>query len=169
MSGATDLSQENDINYANFLERLQVEFERSKRYNRSFSLCIFSLGGGDKHLMAVDVKPLVKELSRLICDVARIPDIVVSCSSEELALIMPETPIPGAFTAADRIRNKIAGHKFDLNGKETELSVSMGVASFPDHGATSEELAEKAKQAMQLAAKREANAIVSASELDEKD
>lgn len=167
MTGAVELSQENEINYANFLERLQIELERSKRYNRSFSLCIFALGGGGKQLMAVDVKPLIKELSRLICEVARIPDIVVSCSSEELALIMPETPLPGAFTAADRIRNKIAGHKFELNGSQAELCVSMGVATFPEHGATGEELAQGAKQAMQLAATREANSIVSVSELSE--
>ena len=169
LSGATDVSQENDLNFANFLERLQVELERSKRYNRSFSICLFSLGGGDAQLMAVDVKPFVKELSKLICDVARIPDIVVSCASDQLALIMPETPLPGAFTAADRIRQKISTHSFALDGKESKLAVSMGIAAFPDHANNGQELAEAAKQAMLKAATREANSIVSASELNEPD
>ena len=111
-----NVSVENDLNYANFLDRLNLELERSKRYNRSFSICLFSLGGGGDELMSVDVKPIVKDLSQLICDVARIPDIVVSCSSEELALIMPDTPLPGAFTAADRIRQKISQHAFNIDG-----------------------------------------------------
>lgn len=167
MSGATDLSQENDINFANFLERLQLELERSKRYNRSFSICMFALGGGGTQFMAVDVKPFLKELSRLICEVARIPDIVVSCSAEELVLIMPETPLPGAFTAADRIRKKLSEHSFTLEGEERKLSVSMGIAAFPDHAGGSQELASAAKLAMELASRREANSIVSASELNE--
>lgn len=165
MNGTANL--ENDLNYANFLERLQMELERSKRYNRGFSLCLFSLGGGGVEITAVDVKPFVKELSKLISEVARIPDIVVSCSSEQLALIMPETPLPGAFTAADRIRKRISEHTFQVDGNDTKLTVSMGIAAFPDHAADTENLAQSAKQAMELAAKREANSIVSASEVGE--
>src|SRR5579883_2362139 len=122
MSGAANLSEESDINYANFLDRLQVELERSKRYNRSFSICVFSLGGGGNEVLAADIKPHIKELSKLISDVARIPDIVVSCSSDELALIMPETPLPGAFTAADRIRQRLSGHMFHIDGNELKLT-----------------------------------------------
>lgn len=167
MTGTANLSEENDLNYANFLERLQLELERSKRYNRGFSLCLFALGGGGVEFLAVDVKPFVKELSKLISEVARIPDIVVSCSSEELALIMPETPLPGAFTAADRIRTRLMEHTFKVNDEDTKLSVSMGVASFPDHANDTQALAEAARQARSLASKREPNSIVSASELNE--
>lgn len=164
-----NVSVENDLNYANFLERVQLELERSKRYNRSFSICLFSLGGGGTELMSVDVKPIVKDLSKLICDVARIPDIVVSCSSDELALIMPETPLPGAFTAADRIRQKLSKHSFSVSGADMTPTVSMGIAAFPDHGKDAEELAGAARQAMELGRKREPNSIVSASELGEEE
>lgn len=167
MSGAINLSEENDINHANFLDRLQVEFERSKRYNRSFSICVFSLGGGGDENFAADLKPHIKELSKLISDVSRIPDIVVSYSSEELALIMPETPVPGAFTAADRIRKRLGEHVFEIDGKNIKLTVSMGVASFPDHAADVDALSQAAKQAMELARTREPNSIVSAAELSE--
>ncbi len=167
MSGTTNLSEENDLNYANFLERLEMELERSRRYNRSFSLCLFCLGGGGVEFASADVKPFVRELSRIISEVARIPDIVVSTSSEQLALIMPETPLPGAFTAADRIRQKLSQHKFNVDGSETALSVSMGIAAFPDHAKEKNALAEAAGQAMELAKRREPNSIVSASELDE--
>ncbi|MBX9571060.1 MAG: GGDEF domain-containing protein [Candidatus Obscuribacterales bacterium] len=164
-----NVSVENDLNYANFLDRLNLELERSKRYNRSFSICLFSLGGGGDELMSVDVKPIVKDLSQLICDVARIPDIVVSCSSEELALIMPETPLPGAFTAADRIRQKLSTHAFTVDGNEMKATVSMGIAAFPDHAGDAESLARVARQAMELGRKREPNSIVSASELGEEE
>lgn len=167
MSGAINLSEENDINFANFLERLQVELERSKRYNRSFSICVFALGGGGHEILAADLKPFIKELSNLISDVSRIPDIVVSFSSDELALIMPETPVPGAFTAADRIRKRLSEHVFQIDGKNVQLTVSMGVASFPDHASDAETLSKVAKQAMELARTREANSIVSACELSE--
>ncbi|MBX9689361.1 MAG: GGDEF domain-containing protein [Candidatus Obscuribacterales bacterium] len=167
MSGAINLSEENDLNYTNFLERLNLELERSKRYNRSFSICMFSLGGGGAEILAADVKPFIRELSRLICDVARIPDIVVSSSSEELALIMPETPIPGAFTAADRIRRRLSEQPISVDGKEVKLTVSMGVAAYPDHAGDPQSLAKVAKDAMELARTREANSIVSAAELSE--
>ncbi len=171
MSGAINLSEENDLNYANFLERLQLELERSKRYNRSFSICLFSLlGGGGTEIMAADVKPFVKELSKLINEVARIPDIVVSCSTDELALIMPETPLPGAFTAADRIRTKLSEHSFSVAGSDLKPSVSMGIAAFPDHASDAEGLAKIAAQALELSRKREPNfSIVSASELSEQE
>ena len=169
MAAEMKSSVENDLNYANFLERLQLELERSKRYNRSFSICLFSLGGGGNEVMSVDVKPIVKDLSKLICDVARIPDIVVSCSSDELALIMPETPMPGAFTAADRIRQKLSNHVFAIDGADLKPTVSMGVATFPDHGKDAESLAQSARAAMELGRKREPNSIVSASELSEEE
>lgn len=164
-----NVSVENDLNYANFLDRLNLELERSKRYNRSFSICLFSLGGGGDELMSVDVKPIVRDLTQLISDVARIPDIVVSCSSEELALIMPETPLPGAFTAADRIRQKLSAHAFNIEGNEMKATVSMGIAAFPDHAGDAESLARAARQAMELGRKREPNSIVSASELGEEE
>jgi diguanylate cyclase (GGDEF)-like protein len=167
MSGAIDLTEENDINYANFLDRLQVELERSKRYSRSFSICVFALGGGGHEILAADLKPFIKELSKLISDVARIPDIVVSFSSDELALIMPETPVPGAFTAADRIRTRLIEHVFQIDGKNVQLTVSMGIASYPDHATEGAALSQVAKQAMELARTREPNSIVSASELSE--
>ena len=167
MTNGTAMSEENDLNYANFMERLQMELERSKRYNRGFSLCLFRLGGGGEEFLAADAKPFVRELSKLISEVARIPDIVVSTSSEQLALIMPETPLPGAFTAADRIRKKLSEHTFQVNGAEAKLTVSMGIAAFPDHANDTENLAQSAKQAMDLASKREANSIVSASEVGE--
>jgi diguanylate cyclase (GGDEF)-like protein len=166
MSGAINLSEENDINYANFLERVRLELERSKRYNRGFSICLFSIAGG-KEFLAVDHKPIVRDLSKLILDVARIPDIVVSCSADELALIMPETPLPGAFTAADRIRQKIEKQSFTAGETELKVTVNMGIAAFPDHAGDPEALAQAARQAMELAAKREPNSIVSASELSE--
>ena len=107
------------------------------------------------------------ELTRLIIEVARIPDIVVSCASDELALIMPETPLPGAFTAADRIRRKIAGHVFTVGGTEIHLTLSMGIAAYPDHAEGAEALAQAARQAMELSSQREPNSISSASELSE--
>jgi diguanylate cyclase (GGDEF)-like protein len=166
MSGVTNVSEENDINYANFLERVRGELERSKRYNRGFSICLFSIGGG-KEFLAVDHKPLVRELSKLILDVARIPDIVVSCSADELALIMPETPLPGAFTAADRIRTQVSKHVFKVGSTDVSVTVNMGVAAYPDHAADPEALAQAARQAMELSASREPNSISSASELSE--
>jgi diguanylate cyclase (GGDEF)-like protein len=166
MSGAINLSEENDINYANFLERVRLELERSKRYKRGFSVCLFSIVGS-KEFPAADRKPLVRELSKLIIDVARIPDIVVSCSSDELALIMPETPLPGAFTAADRIRKKITSQVFNVSGTDIQLNVNMGIAAYPDHASEPEELAKAARQAMELSASREPNSISSFSELSE--
>ncbi len=51
-------------------------------------------------------------------------------------MILPETPKKGAMGLADTIRRKIGQHPFESGnpGRNGTITVSMGVASYPDDG-----------------------------------
>ena len=56
-------------------------------------------------------------------------------------VILPNTGQSGALTLAERFRETIAEHPFQMpNGDTQQLTVSIGVASFPDDAADSSSL-----------------------------
>lgn len=64
-------------------------------------------------------------------------------------MILMDTTLDGALEVAERIRAGVAG--LDLGGPDRGLTVSVGVATFPDDAALMEELVNKADWAMYLA------------------
>ncbi len=53
---------------------------------------------------------------------------------EEFAVIMPRTDSETAFTYAERIRQRIKEYHFPtLDGREARVTVSIGLATYPDH------------------------------------
>ena len=73
----------------------------------------------------------------------RTSDIVARYGGEEMAIILPSNDFEHAFVAAEKICNKIAQTPFQLNPKVTKnVTISLGVATFPDNGQTPAELIE---------------------------
>jgi len=125
-------------NYQRFVEALQGELERSGRTHRAFSVLLMDLDGLKKindrlgHLTG----------SRAICRVAevlrqhsRAVDTPARYGGDEFALLLPETSAKAASQVAARIR-----HRLESETEAPPLSVSIGVATHPDHGATVQDL-----------------------------
>ena len=69
--------------------------------------------------------------------------------SHDVALVLPDTGCEGAFAVGERIRERVAAHKFLAgDGLDIHLTVSVGVATLPDVAASSEELMQAADNAM---------------------
>jgi len=142
-------------NYREFHRHLAEEAERSQRYGRSFSLLMLDIDhfktindtfghlAGDKALRA---------LAALIRGEVRPTDLVARYGGEEFALVLPETAGPGALTLAERLRVRVAGHAVALTADQTiSLTVSIGLASYPEDKDSVQTLVSAADQALYIA------------------
>ena len=104
-------------------------------------------------------------IARLIKDVSRKKDFVCRYGGEEFSIILPGTSLRQARTIAERMRSKIGKFRFEPGDKSNprqKVTISAGVATFPDHGNSKSELIQKADQALYEAKKSGKNKIITA-------
>ena len=93
---------------------------------------------------------LLASVGRVIRKELRQMDILARYAGDEFVAIMPMASQTMAESAAERIRNAVAKHKFSVRtGKSVEVALSAGIACFPDDGETTEELLTAAARNMQ--------------------
>jgi len=137
-------------NHAYFLQALRREMQRSKRHGLNASLAMFDLDDFKKlndsrgHLEGDRV--LIKA-SALIKEALREIDVAARYGGEEFAVILPETSASGAFVVAERIRLKIAQH-FRRKRGGPKVTVSGGVATYPEDADTMDDLIRRADQGL---------------------
>jgi len=134
-----------------FMEALEGELRRSNRAGRQFSVIMMGLDRlkqsndctdlpeGDKVLMAV---------ATLICARTREPDVVASYGEDEIVSLLPETTVQQAETLAERLRAAVEADDF-LHAYG--VTASIGIATFPTHGANPKEILRVADCGMYLA------------------
>ena len=91
---------------------------------------------------------LLSHLARSIQAELRFTDIPARYGGDEFIVLLPDTPAKGALEVAERIRNRVASSALEYNGKRLSASVSIGIASFPEDGATLDALASHADRAL---------------------
>ena len=135
-----------------FEEYLVEELERARRYNNPVSLIFLDLDGlrevNSRFGHAMGSRTLQEAAARVMNAVRSI-DKVVRYGGDEFCIILPETSWRGALEVAERIRQRLAATPFLL--EETggiEITGSFGIASYPTHAITKEELIKKADEAM---------------------
>jgi two-component system cell cycle response regulator len=133
--------------------QLATEVERVRRYNAPLSVLMIDVDGfkgvNDTYGHHAGDAVLV-ELSLLLGRAARSVDTVARYGGDEFVIAVPETGETGAMAFAERIRDKIASHLFEI-GQATplRLTVSIGVADFPvPKVETAEDLLECADRAL---------------------
>ena len=96
---------------------------------------------------------VLKEIAKILKKSSRTNDHPCRYGGEELALILPQTSVEQGLAIAERIRQNIAEYHFaNLSSRpEIKVSVSIGLAAFPQHAQTKEELINKTDQAMYIA------------------
>lgn len=145
-----------------FFERLNEELGRSKKYGFRFSFLMVDIDDFKKcndahgHLVG-DV--ILRDVSRIIKEGVREIDLVARYGGEEFSLILPETDKSGAMLAAERIRKKIDENVFKAYDEVLKVTVSIGVAVYPEDGSDVIEVIEKADKAL-YAAKNSGKNIV---------
>jgi diguanylate cyclase (GGDEF)-like protein/putative nucleotidyltransferase with HDIG domain len=93
---------------------------------------------------------LLASIARVIRKELRQMDILSRYAGDEFVAIMPMASQAMAEMVAERIRQAVSEHKFSVRtGKTVDVSISTGVACFPENGETTEELLTAAARNMQ--------------------
>ncbi len=118
-----------------FLERFNEEIKRSIKNNFSLSVLMLDI---DHFKMYNDTfghlvgDVTLREVAKIIKENVRKVDLISRYGGEEFAIVLPETNKQGGVEAAERIRSAVAQRKFRVYDEETKVTVSIGLASFPE-------------------------------------
>jgi len=138
-----------------FLQKLHDEMVRSKRYKRKFALMIADVDHFKQvndtygHQMGDFV---LSTLGKVLKTSLREIDIPCRYGGEEFVVIFPETEANAAAIAAERLSNSVSEYKFTKPGEgEVSITISVGIAAFPEHADDQETLIRLADKALYAA------------------
>ena len=137
------------FNHDHFRQRFVLEMERTARQNHDMSLLMADIdhyklyNDTYGHLMGDRALTIIGSTFRRI---ARQTDIAARYGGEEFVVLLPDTALDGAIIIAERIRAEIADELFPGHDGafDASLTLSIGVASYPDDGDNIDALIEAA-------------------------
>lgn len=133
-----------------FHERLESEVERARRHRRTLSLVLLdadTLKNVNDEWGHLAGDRVLGRLASLLDRTRRTEDGAYRIGGDEFALILPETPSPGASVLAERLRRRVQRERLGV-AEDLHLTVSVGVSSFPEHAVNADELFERADTAL---------------------
>ena len=140
-------------NHRSLMQRLDEEVTRFKKEKRGFSVLVGDVDHFKQYNDAFG-HPAGDEVLQTIAEVMRESTRKVDCCAryggEEFVIVLPDTAIADALDTAEHIRARIAAKKF--NGRK--MTLSIGVASFPEDADDAEAIIAVADEAL-YQAKRE--------------
>lgn len=140
-------------NYRYFVQELERENNRSKRFETNFSLMMLDIDHFKKYNDAhghLEGDRVLKLVSRLIINNTRTTDTVARYGGEEFTIIMPGLQKSAAVMIAQKLRVLIENYHFneDIPDPCCQVTVSIGVASYPEDSMDPEQLLKLADMAM---------------------
>ncbi len=143
--GLTDI-----YNYRYFSYQLEREIKRSKRHWYKTSLIMIDL---DNFKLYNDTyghpagDEVLRNLSDMLKSTTRTSDIVARYGGEEFVLILPETPKSAAVKLAEKIRATVEEEMVSRGiASGGQVTVSIGIASYPDDAQNGEDLVQRADE-----------------------
>ncbi len=149
-------------NHRTFQEKLKEELERARRFKHKVALVMFDIDHFKEfndtygHLKGDE---MLQRVACIMTDNIRTIDFAARYGGEEFALILPEVSYEGALVVAERIREKVEKHRLKINGQSVSVTISGGIAIYPDDATSREELIEKADKALYLSKRTGRNKI----------
>jgi diguanylate cyclase (GGDEF)-like protein len=131
------------FNRRHFWQALERELARAQRYTRPLSLILLDVDGFKKyndaygHLAGDET---LRELGKLLGRLIRRTDVLARYGGDEFVLVMSDTDRAGAIEVADKIGKAVAAHRFPHGS----VTVSLGVAAFPEDAPGDKSLVETA-------------------------
>lgn len=144
------------------MEALSSEWKRATRASRPFSLLLIDL---DRFKFVNDFYGhlegdlVLQRVGQILEQNCRRSDVVARYGGDEFVILMPETGAAQAMQIADKLRPAISD---DPLLREKTITASFGLASFPIHGSTPQELIQVADASMYLSKHEGGNTISTA-------
>ncbi len=116
---------------------LETELKRAEAYRLPLAVLMMdldhfkSVNDTHGHLMGSHV---LAEIGRIIRDNLRSVDVSGRYGGEEFTSYLAETRAEKAVAVAERVRKAVEAETFRLEAAETRITISIGVACFPEHG-----------------------------------
>ncbi len=158
------------LNMRRFNEVFTQELQRAQRFNRPLALIMADLdllrniNNTYGHIAGDTV---LVDIGHLIQDNVREFDIPARFGGEEFCIVMLEARNEEALFFAERLRKRIEAHEFKVATSAVPIRVTMsfGIACYPQDGTSAEQLIHLADLAVYQAKARGRNSVVSAPEL----
>jgi diguanylate cyclase (GGDEF)-like protein len=151
------------------LQAAQNEIQRAERYNKQLTVLFLDLDRfkrvNDQHGHLVGSRVL-RRLSEVLGECVRQVDTLARYGGDEFTVLCVDTDLETGLQVAERIRRTVAGTLFEgEGGAPIRLTISIGVAAYPQHSRDRTGLLDLADKAMYRAKSRGRDCVCSASDL----
>jgi diguanylate cyclase (GGDEF)-like protein len=156
------------LNHRTFQSKADESLAQARRYQRKVSIILTdidhfkSVNDTYGHPMGDSV---LRGVAKIIRDKARDTDIVARYGGEEFAIIMPETDAKGALVIAERIREAVKAEVFQTEMGPLKVTLSLGIATGPDHGYDEQPLIDLSDQCLYYAKRHGRNQSVTVAQM----
>ena len=158
IDGLTEL-----YNHRYFQDTLRKQIDIARRYNQAFSLIIVDIDFFKKFNdtyghQAGDA--VLRQVAKILKNNSRATDYVCRYGGEEMTIILPNTSAEDALFNANRICKAVADTPFHLTPVDkVNVTISLGVATFPDNAQTPQDLIEWADKGLYYAKEHGRNQV----------
>ena len=146
-----------------FEMRIGEELERASRFQGRMSVIMVDIDHFKRlndefgHLLGDEV---LRGVANILKQQLRKVDMVCRYGGEEFAVVVPETTGENALTVAEKLRRQVESHPFP--GVPRPVTISCGVADYPIHGITRDEVVAAADAALYMAKQTGRNRVEAA-------
>ncbi|WP_213454907.1 diguanylate cyclase, partial [Rhizomonospora bruguierae] len=142
-------------NYRHLKESVRREVERASRFGRTLAVLALDLDRfkevNDTHGHAAGDAVLIEFARRVRAEIREV-DLAFRQGGEEFVLVLPETDARGGATVAERLGAAVRETAIPLEGQGTvRVTVSIGIAVYPDHATTGPQVLTAADDALYAA------------------
>ena len=136
-------------NRRHFEVQIAAEIERASRYDGRLAIIMIDIDHFKRlndefgHLLGDEV---LRQVSGVFEQQLRKVDVVCRYGGEEFAILVPQTSGANAVEVAEKLRRMVEGYRFP--GVPLKVTISAGVAEFPTHGRSRDELVAAADAAL---------------------
>ena len=150
-------------NHRYFQEQMLQCIETCKRYEKSFSLIMIDIDFFKKFNDTYGHQSgdaVLRQVAQILKKNVRSSDIVCRYGGEEMSIILTNTNNESAIFTAEKICKAVSEHPLKLvNGNDVQVTISLGVATYPQDGQTPQEMIKYADDCLYIAKENGRNQV----------